>query len=108
MNLTSSFAIIVLLFESHYMKQLYTTIVVRMLKLYNVHINIKSSIHTALSKDILPITCGAKVFEIPVSKLNIKKYQTYILYNKGISTINTQELFNASKKSNIYIHIELH
>ena len=74
----------------------------------NVHINIKSSIHTALSKDILPITCGGKVFEIPVSKLNIKKYQTYILYNKGISTINTKELFNASKKSNIYIHIELH
>ena len=74
----------------------------------NIHINIKSSIQTLFSKDILEIQCGGKVFELSVAKLNIKKKQIYIIYNKGISLINTQEIFDVSRKSHVYIHIEVH
>jgi hypothetical protein len=44
---------------------------------------------------------------VPLNELYIKKNQTYILKNRGISYINTNEIFNNTLKANIIIHIEL-
>jgi hypothetical protein len=73
----------------------------------NIHIQMKTSILDIFSKENLPISCGEKVFEIPISDLYIKTNQTYTFYKKGISSINTKEIYDVSRKSNIYVHLEL-
>ena len=46
----------------------------------------------------LSVSCGEKVFEIPISQLFIKPNQIYTLFSQGISKINTKNLFDVSKK----------
>jgi len=74
--------------------------------LNNIHINLSTNIADIKSKSDLSFNLGEKVFGISTSQLNIKKNQTVILKNKGISLINTDNIFNIDKRSNIYAHIE--
>lgn len=56
-------------------------------------------------KDIINIECGSLIIPVQVKKLNIIHKQRLTLLNKGIPQINTQDIYNISKKSNIYIDI---
>jgi DnaJ-class molecular chaperone len=55
----------------------------------------------------LPVTVGGKVFEIPVCELKIKKSQTYTFFNKGISLINLNDIYNTTRSSNIIVYITI-
>ena len=46
-------------------------------------------------------------YEIPVKELKIKKKQTYVLYGKGISLINTKNNYNIKKKGNVIFNITI-
>ena len=47
------------------------------------------------------------VLKIPLNKLYINKYQTYVFKNSGISQINLNNIFDVSNLSNIVVHIYL-
>jgi DnaJ domain len=81
----------------------------------NITIDSNNNIHCFVIKDLYALFCeadmivtiGAKSFSIPVNRLYLKKEQEYILYNEGIPIINTKNIYDCSKKSNIYIHIQI-
>ena len=45
--------------------------------------------------------------QMPVSKLNIKKKQSYIFLKKGISIIKEKDIYNVEERSDIIVWIEL-
>lgn len=73
----------------------------------NIHIKIHDNIVNILNKKFITINLDTKVFEIPVEKLKIKNYQTYIFNNKGISRINYDDILDIKHKADIYVHIYL-
>jgi hypothetical protein len=73
----------------------------------SLHISIKININSIFLNDIYNVTIGQKVFEIKLSDLKLKKYQTVCLYNKGIPQINNKDFYSIHKKGNIYLHINL-
>ena len=73
----------------------------------NIHIKIHDNIINILNKKFITINLESKVFEIPVEKLKIKNYQTYIFNFKGISKINYDDLLDITQKADIYVHIYL-
>jgi len=46
-------------------------------------------------------------FSFNKNQLKLQPNQTIKLYNQGISKINTNDIFNVSKKSNIYANITM-
>lgn len=73
----------------------------------DIHIYITTEMNNLWEKKTLEIKLGEKIISIDSSNLYIKQYQTYILYDKGINTINTKKVYDDSKQSNIYVHIHL-
>ena len=80
-----------------------------------IRIDEKNNVHIALSyniKDIWPLeiidfNIGSRRFSFHKSDLGLLENQILILYNEGISRINTTEIYDVSKKSNIVLHVSL-
>lgn len=73
----------------------------------NILVNIKLSIDEIIKNDILKITIGKKIFDISRELLYFKKYQKVWLFEKGISLMNTMDIYDISNKSNIIVNIEI-
>jgi len=81
----------------------------------NIHIDEKNNLHVSLSFDLLdlyrqsPITfcLGKQMFSFLSSDLRIKPKQTIILGEQGIARINTQDVYDISKKSDIILTINI-
>ena len=71
----------------------------------NIYCKFEGNINSVLKNKKLQFKLGEKVFEIPSDELLIKEYQTYAFRGKGINIYNPNNLFDDSKKSNIYIDI---
>ena len=74
----------------------------------DVHIKILiESIEQLLNEPCINVTIGGKVFEIPICELKIKKNQTYTFFNKGISLINLNDIYNTTRNGNIIVYITI-
>ena len=74
----------------------------------DLHIKILiESIEQLLNEPYINVTIGGKVFEIPVCELKIKKSQTYTFFNRGISLINLNDIYNTTRSSNIIVYITI-
>jgi len=74
----------------------------------DVHIKIIiESIEQLLNEPSINVIIGGKVFEIPVCELKIKKSQTYTFFNKGISLINLNDIYNTTRNGNIIVYITI-
>jgi DnaJ-class molecular chaperone len=74
----------------------------------DVHIKILiESIEKLLIEPYISVTVGGKVFEIPVCELKIKKSQIYTFFNKGISLINLNDIYNTTRNGNIIVYITI-
>lgn len=81
----------------------------------NISIDEKNNIHKVLSYNIKDIwaleiivfNIGSRRFSFHKSDLSLLENQTLILYNEGISRINTSEIYDISLKSNIILHVTL-
>ena len=60
------------------------------------------------NKEILFINIGERVFEIKRDELLIKREQTVVIKGKGISKINTRDIYDISNKSDIIIDLCLY
>jgi hypothetical protein len=74
----------------------------------NIHINIEYKIQDIWDKTRVEFTIGKAAFSFLKSELKLLENQVIILYNNGISKINTKDIFDVSIKSNMYLYIRLH
>ena len=73
----------------------------------NIHVRLKYNINDLLDQDKIEIGICKTPIYFQTSQLRIKKHQTIILREQGISKINQNDIFDVSKKSDIYLHIRL-
>ena len=73
----------------------------------NIHIRVRYDILDVFSRETIDICIGSKKFSIFTEDLRMKSIQTVILKGQGIAKIHTEDIYNVSKKSNIYFYIEL-
>ena len=73
----------------------------------NVHIHLTKNIKGLITSKNLLFNLGEKVFNIPCSELYIKRKQKYVYKRQGISKIDTNNVYDVSKKSDIIVHLTL-
>ena len=73
----------------------------------NIHIECKYDIKEILPLEFIEVNIGNNVFDVFTKELAVKPNQTVVLKNEGISKINTKDIYDINKKSDVYLHIEL-
>lgn len=73
----------------------------------NVHIHLTKNIKGLLNSKVIMFNVGKKVFNLPCNELYIKKKQKYIYKKHGISKIDTNDVYDVSKKSDVIVHLTL-
>lgn len=82
----------------------------------NVSIDDKNNIHVHISYDICDIWkeenitfwLGNKKLSFPKNQLYMEETQCRLLVNQGITFINTEDVYDISRKTDIYVYIEIH
>jgi hypothetical protein len=73
----------------------------------NIHVRLNYKIADLLDQDTVDIgICKTPIYFYP-SQLKIKKSQTLIMREQGISKINQNDIYDITKKSDIYLHITI-
>jgi len=75
--------------------------------LNNIHIKIEYKIPDLWVKDKIEVIAGKNKYIIIPSLLKLKTEQTLIFTGQGISKINTENVFDVSKKSDVLIHMKM-
>lgn len=73
----------------------------------NIHIHLTKNIKGLITNKIISFNLGEKVFNIPCNELYIKKKQKYVYKKQGITKIDTNNVYDTSKKSDIIVHLNL-
>lgn len=73
----------------------------------NIHIHLTKNIKGLLTSKTIVFNLGEKVFDIPCNELYIKKKQKYIYKKRGISKIDTNNVYDVTKKGDIIVHLTL-
>jgi curved DNA-binding protein CbpA len=73
----------------------------------NIIIDLKYTIQDLWNKDNVEFKIGERCFYFSPSQLKIKKTQTIVLKEQGISKINTVEIYDITQKSDIILHLEI-
>lgn len=76
-------------------------------ELNNIHINVSYNINDIWNEKIIYADCTYLIFPIEVSSLKLVKEQIVLFIRKGITVINTKDIYDISKKSDVFIHITL-
>ena len=74
----------------------------------NIHIYVHYDIHDIWGQEFMYINCDNFSIPIKVDTLKLIPTQTIIVVKKGITKINTKNIYDVSNKSDIYITIKLH
>jgi DnaJ-class molecular chaperone len=73
----------------------------------NIHVQIAISLEDAWTKDEICVEIGSRNFAIIRRDLKLAESQIVLFANCGISRINTDDVYNVSKKSDIYVHVDI-
>lgn len=73
----------------------------------NIIVNLREDIKNIINKIEYSFNIGNTTISINVNKIKLKTYQQIILNNKGISKINSNNVIDNSKKTNIIVNLEL-
>lgn len=73
----------------------------------NIHIGIKWNIPDIWENEELEVSLGNHAFPLKTKELRLMKQQCITLREKGISRINTKNIYDNSRKGDILLHIEL-
>lgn len=73
----------------------------------HIHINVKWAISDVWEKDEVSVFVGSREFSIKTRELRVMRQQCITLREKGISRINTKNIYDNSRKGDILLHIEL-
>jgi len=73
----------------------------------DIHISVSYKLIELWETDLVNISIGEKCLPINTRLLKLTKNQTVLFSNQGISRINTTDIYDISKKGEIYVHIEI-
>jgi len=73
----------------------------------SLHISMCQDIKKLFNKDKLSVSIGEKTVEINTRDLSLKQYQTIRLTGKGITQIDTKNIFSIDLLGDLYIHLEI-
>jgi len=73
----------------------------------NIHIECKYDIKEILNKEYIEVNIGNHFFDFYTKELFVKPKQTLVCKGEGISKINTKDIYDISKKSDVYLQIVL-
>lgn len=73
----------------------------------NVHMNVEYNINDIWGKEYIYVTCDEIDYPIQLNTLKMAEEQTIMFVKKGITKINTKDIYNISVKSDLLIHIKL-
>jgi hypothetical protein len=73
----------------------------------NIIINVQYKIQEVFGIDIIYVICGPNKLPINVETLHLVKNQRITFVNMGISRINTSNIYDTTKKSNVYVDLLL-
>lgn len=73
----------------------------------NLRVKVKYNIDDLWEKETLNIHIGKKPFIVYPKLLKMKSTQTIILKEQGISKINTSNIYDVSKRSDVYLHFTI-
>lgn len=73
----------------------------------NIHINIVVSIDELWSKGFLEISLGRIKITVPKQQFKMMDRQVILLANMGISKMNSRDIYDISKKGDIYLHVDI-
>jgi hypothetical protein len=73
----------------------------------NIHVHLTKNIKVLLTIKTIVFNIGDKVFDIPCEELYIKKKQKYIYKRKGISKIDTKDVYDVTKRGDVIVHLTL-
>jgi len=74
----------------------------------NIHVQLNYKIAELWGVDSMRVTvCDKKVVSFSTKDLRLVKKQTIVLPKEGISRINTSDIFDITKMSDVILHIEL-
>ena len=73
-----------------------------------LHVYIRTSVQSLLSKEFLTVDLQIKSLDIAVSCIRVTRHQTIVYKGLGIPRINEDDIYNNEDKGDIVIHIELY
>ena len=73
----------------------------------NIIVNLSTKIKGLITAEKINFKLCDKSFDIPCEDLKIKKTQRHIFKKKGIPTINQNDIYNVSERSNVIVHLTL-
>jgi hypothetical protein len=73
----------------------------------NVHVDIEYNMCDLWGKTTVGVQIGSRQFQINPQLLKLTRTQTVILANQGISKINTKDIYNVSKRGDVYLNITI-
>lgn len=73
----------------------------------NIHVNVDYSIQDVWKEKYVDVYLGKYNYPLEISLLKLIEEQTVIFVKQGISKINTDSVYDISKKSDVYIHVKL-
>jgi|SaaInlV_150m_DNA_3_1039698.scaffolds.fasta_scaffold02174_4 hypothetical protein len=73
----------------------------------NIHIYVEYDIYDIWKNEYISINCGLTQLPVQVNTLRLIESQTVIFAKKGITKINTTDIYDISKKGDVYIHFKL-
>jgi len=73
----------------------------------NIHVNCSISMDELWRKGFLEITMGKLIINVPKEQFKMMDHQIILLATMGISKMNTRDIYDISKKSDIYLHVDI-
>ncbi|MEI7669492.1 MAG: hypothetical protein WCJ33_05370, partial [Pseudomonadota bacterium] len=73
----------------------------------NLHVKVEYAIQDVWKEKYVDIRLGKYIYPLEISLLKLIEDQTVIFIKQGISKINTNSVYDVSKKSDVYIHVKL-
>jgi DnaJ domain len=73
----------------------------------NLHINVAFKMSDIWDKKMVDIDMGRHIFSVPPSTFKLIKHQTILCQKQGISRMNVTDIFDITRKSDIYLNVTL-
>jgi hypothetical protein len=73
----------------------------------NIHVELCYGIHEIWNQPFVEFYLGKKRLQFSSEQLFLRKHQTIVLFQQGISNISTENIYDISKKSDVFIQLEL-
>ena len=73
----------------------------------NIHVELSYSVRELWNQPVVEFYLGKKCVVFHTEQLYLRKHQTVVLCQQGISNINMENIYDISKKSDVFIHLDI-